>query len=329
MLKRKISFILISIVLVVATLVTFNLNKDDNNTLKEITVAEVTHSVFYTPFYVAIENGYFKDLGIDINLLLTPGADKVSAAVLSGDAEVGLAGAESAIYIYKENKDDYLQIFSGLTAKDGQFIVSRKKMKNFEVKDLIGKEVLAGRSTGMPALNFINSLDNFGVNKKDVNINTSIDFAALSGAFIGGQGDYVNLFEPTATFLEKQGYGYIVASVGDLSGEVPYTTFYSKKSYLDNNKDILINFTSAINKGIEYTLNNDSKKIARDIISQFPDLNINDLSLMIQRYKESKSWLEDPYVTEKTFENLEDFLVKFDLLKDTGLYNKVVYNLYE
>ncbi|MBE6141128.1 MAG: ABC transporter substrate-binding protein [Firmicutes bacterium] len=197
MLKNKIIIGIISLVVVIAIiLISFLVSNEKKETnLQKIRVAEVTHSSFYTPLYVAIENGFFEEVGLEIELILTPGADKVSAAVLSNDVEIGFAGAESAIYVYNENEKDYLQIFAGLTKRDGQFIVSREKNPNFKLNDLIGQEILVGRSTGMPALNFMNALQKAGIDTKKININTSVEFAALSGTFIGGTGDYVNLFE--------------------------------------------------------------------------------------------------------------------------------------
>ena len=292
-------------------------------------VAEVTHSSFYSPLYVAIEKGYFKEEGIDLELVLTPGADKVSAAVLSNDVEIGFAGAESAIYVYKENEDDYLQLFAGLTKRDGQFIVARDINKDFKLTDLYGKEILVGRSTGMPALNFLNALKNENIDINKINVNYSVEFSALSGSFIGGVGDYVNLFEPNATLLQKNNYGKVVASVGKMSGEVPYTAFYARKSYIENNKDIIKKFTNAINKGIKYTLNNNSLVVSKDIISLFPDTKVNDLKEMIDRYKEYDCWLSNPYISEKLFTNLEDFLIDFKLLDNYVPFNDLVNNFYE
>ena len=292
--------------------------------MNSIKIAEVTHSVFYAPLYVAIEEGYFRNENIDIKLILTPGADKVSAAVLSGDVQIGFAGAESAIYVYEKNEKDYLQIFSGLTKRDGQFILGRKDKKDFSLKDLYGKEILVGRSSGMPALNFLNALKNEGIDKNKIKINYNIDFASLSGAFIGNTGDYVNLFEPTALKLEKEGYGYVIQSIGLLSGEMPYTTFYARKSYIENNKEIIKSFTKAINKGLEFVKNNDEMKIAKSIYKQFPDLSLNDLSTIIKRYKDADSFLDSSYIEEKLLINLENLLIDNNLLKDYVPYNDLI-----
>lgn len=327
--KKIIIALLCLLVIIISIFIITKNNKNRKSDLIKIKLAEVTHSSFYTPLYVSIENGYFKDEGLEIELILTPGADKVSAAVLSNDVEIGFAGAESAIYVYEQNENDYLQLFGGLTKRDGQFIVARDNYKNFSLEDLYDKEILVGRKTGMPALNFLNALKNNNIDINKINVNYSIEFAALSGTFIGGTGDFVNLFEPNATNLEKEGYGKVVASIGMLSGEVPYTAFYARKSYIDKNPEIIKKFTNAINKGLEYTLNNDSTTIANDIIEQFPDTNIKDLALMIERYKEYDCWLENPYISEKLFTNLEDFLIDFDLIKKYVPYNDLVNNFYE
>lgn len=321
---KKIFYTFLVILLLVLCLIFFLPKKEKNNNMNSIKIAEVTHSVFYSPLYVAIEEGYFNEENIDIKLILTPGADKVSAAVLSGDVQIGFAGAESAIYVYEKNEKDYLQIFSGLTKRDGQFILGRKDKKDFSLKDLYGKEILVGRSSGMPALNFLNALKNEEIDKNKIKINYNIDFASLSGAFIGNTGDYVNLFEPTALKLEKEGYGYVLQSIGLLSGEMPYTTFYARKSYIENNKDVVKSFTKAIDKGLEFVKNNDEMKIAKSIYKQFPDLSLNDLSTIIKRYKDADSFLNSSYIEEKLLVNLENLLIDNNLLKDYVPYNDLI-----
>lgn len=321
---KKIFYTFLVILLLVLCLIFFLPKKEKNDNMNSIKIAEVTHSVFYAPLYVAIEEGYFRNENIDIKLILTPGADKVSAAVLSGDVQIGFAGAESAIYVYEKNEKDYLQIFSGLTKRDGQFILGRKDKKDFSLKDLYGKEILVGRSSGMPALNFLNALKNEEIDKNKIKINYNIDFASLSGAFIGNTGDYVNLFEPTALKLEKEGYGYVLQSIGLLSGEMPYTTFYARKSYIENNKEIIKSFTKAINKGLEFVKNNNEMKIAKSIYKQFPDLSLNDLSTIVKRYKDADSFLDSSYIEEKLLINLENLLIDNNLLKDYVPYNDLI-----
>ena len=303
-------------------------NKKINSDLQKIKVAEVTHSAFYTPFYVAIENGYFADEGLDIELILTSGADKVSAALLSGDVEIGFAGPEASIYVYEGGEEDYIVSFAGLTKRDGQFILSRTD-EEFKLENLIGKEILVGRLGGMPALNFLNALKNNNINPEDININYSVEFAALSGSFIGGMGDYVNLFEPTATKLVNENFGYVVASIGLLSGEVPYTAFSARKSYIENNTEIIRKFTRALNKGIDFTFANDENKLAEVILPQFPDSSQNDLAKIIKRYKDNDCFLTSTFISEESFRNLEDIMIDNNLLEDYVDYNLLVNNFNE
>ena len=300
--------------------------KKEENDLRKIRVAEVTHSPFYTPFYVAIENGYFKEEGLDIELVLTPGADKVSAAVLSNDVEIGFAGPEASIYVYDGGEEDYIISFAGLTKRDGQFILAREANDNFKLEDLYNKEILVGRKGGMPSLNFLNALKKSNIDPKKININYSVEFAALSGSFIGGMGNYVNLFEPTATKLTKDNLGYVVASIGLMSGEVPYTAFNARKSFINNNEDVIRKFTKALNKGIKYTLENNENEIAKVILKQFPDSSLNDLSVIIKRYKDYDCFLDSTYISEKSFENLEDIMIDNDLLKSYVPYSDLIKN---
>ena len=201
--------------------------------------------------------------------------------------------------------------------------------ENFKISDLKGKEVLAGRIGGMPELNFENALRNSNVSVSDVNINTTIDFASLSGAFISGTGDYVNLFEPNATQLEKLGYGYVVSSVGELSGEMPYTAFNARKSYIEKNEKIVKSFAKSIKEGLDFVHNNSAEAIANTIIKQFPDTSKNDLIKIIDRYKENDSWLETPYISEESFKNLENIMIKSNQIKEYVNYNDLIINYYE
>lgn len=329
--KKNILYILIGVLIfIISSLIIglfFKDNKNNNN-LKTIKIAEVTHSIFYTPFYVAIENGYFEEEGIFIDLMLVSGSDNVAASVLSGDTHVGLAGPESAIYVYLGKEKDYLQVFSGLTKRDGQFILSRVNEK-FDWNNLIGKEILIGRSTGMPALSFLKALENKGINKNKININTSIEFAELSGSFIGGEGDYVNLFEPLASKLEDNKNGYVVESVGKVSGEFPYTAFYARKSYIAENKELLTKFTKAIKKGMDYTLSSDGIDTAKIIQKQFSDTKLEDLATMIERYKAADAWLSTPFVEEEFYNTLVLLLKDNNLIKDNVYYKDLVNNLYD
>lgn len=321
--KKIIITIIIGLILIIGIIkIIPKENKKDITTIK---VAEVTHSVFYAPFYVAIENNYFKENDLDIDLILTSGADKVSAAVLSNDVQIGFAGLESTIYVYNGGESDYIKSFAGLTKRDGQFIVGREN-KELSLKDLKEKEILVGRKGGMPALNFLNALKNSNVKENDININYSIDFASLSGSFIAGVDDYVNLFEPNATKLEEQGLGYIVGSIGELSGEVPYTAFNARKSYIENNPTIIKEFRAAINKGLEYVKNNTAQDIAKVIQPQFPDTSLNEITKIVDRYKKYDTWLNNSFISEESFINLEDIMIDANLLNQYVNYNDLIIN---
>jgi len=326
--KRVISIIFVFIIIIIGIIFLF-FKKEEKSNLTKVTVAEVTHSAFYAPWYVAIEKGYFEKNGLDIEVVLTSGANNVVAAVLSNDVNIGLCGPEATIYVYNEGEKDYVQTFSGLTKRDGQFIVSREKIDNFKISDLKGKEILAGRTGGMPILNFMNALKNSNVKQSEIDINTSVDFASLSGAFIGGQGDFVNLFEPNATNLEKLGYGYVVASIGELSGEVPYTAFNARKSFINNNKKIIKSFVKSINEGLKYVKENEPSKIAEVIIDQFPDTSNNDLTKIIDRYKEADSWLLTPYISKESFDNLVSIMIESEEITNNVEYNDIIINYYE
>ncbi len=301
--------------------------KETENDMTTIRLGEVTHSPFYAPLYVAIEKGYFTEENLKIDLSLISGANNVAAAVLSGDIDVGFCGPEATIYIYNGKESDYIKTFAGLTKRDGQFIVARDAIDNFDWEMLKGKEVLAGRIGGMPELNFENALKNSNIGKDELNINTSVDFASLTSAFISGEGDFVNLFEPNAVLLEKMGYGHVVASIGSASGEMPYTAFNAKKSYIEKNRETLEAFTRAIAKGLEYCENSSSEDIANTIASQFRDTSINDLIEIVKRYKDADSWLSSPIVTETMFENLEDVMIDSDQIDEYVPFEDLVTNI--
>lgn len=328
--KKIFRYSLVFIILLLFTITMWPWNKNkNNNTLKKVVVAEVAHSIFYAPMYVAYTEGYFKEEGLNVEIILTAGADKVTAAVLSDDVNIGFCGSESTIYLYNEGVKDYLVNFAGLTKKDGSFLVSRKKYDNFTVENLKGKTIIGGRKGGMPEMTLKWALKENGIDYvDDVIIDTSIAFNAMSGAFIGGQGDFVSLFEPNALELEKQGLGYVVASIGELGGIVPYTAFNAKKSYIENNQDVIEGFTKAIQKGLDYVHNNSSKDIASKILSEFPDTSLTDLEKIIDRYKNIDSWFKTTYINEDDFIHIEEIMENAKELSKRVPYDKLVNNTY-
>lgn len=328
--KRKIVIFILGgiLIFIIAALVLFDLNKGDSKEEKnqKITLAEVTHSIFYAPQYVAIEQGYFEEVGIDVELILTSGADKVTAAVLSKDADIGFCGSEGTIYVYNGGEKDYLKTFAQLTQKDGSFLVSREKIKDFKLEDLEGKTVLGGRAGGMPEMTLEYALKQNGIDpKKDVEIDTSVDFAAMGGAFIGGQGEFVTLFEPNALEIEKEGYGYVVASIGELGGVVPYTSYSARISFLEENKELINNFTKAIQKGIDYVHNHTDEEVAKAIIDQFPDTSLEDIAKVVKRYRDIDAWPKTTDFSEDSFNHLQDIMIDNGAIDKKVPYDKLMY----
>ena len=304
----------------------FIFSQKKDNDLRKIKIAEVAHSIFYAPQYVAHSLGYFEEQGLDVEILLVPGADKVAAAVLSGDVEIGFCGSEATIYIYNQGQDDYLVNFANLTKRDGSFIVSREKIDNFTLEDLKGKTIIGGRMGGMPEMTLEYTIKQAGIDpKNDLYIDTSIEFASMSGAFIGGTGDFVSLFEPNALQLEQQGFGYVVASLGELGGVVPYTTYNTKKSFIESNPEVIEGFNKAIQKGLDYVHNNDAKNIAEVIIDYFPDTSLSDLETIISRYKSIDSWFETTYINEEDFNHVQDIMESANQLDQRAPYDKLIY----
>ncbi len=327
--KTIIYIVVILVIFALACAVLFNFNKKDSKDgeeLETVRLAEVAHSIFYAPMYVAIEEGYFEEVGIDIELSLANGADKVSAAVLSGDADIGFAGSEATIYVYNGGEKDYLKTFARLTQKDGSFIVAREDIKDFTLEDLVGKTIIGGRAGGMPEMTLEWALSDAGIDpKRDVNIDTSVAFSAMSSAFIGGTGDFVALFEPNALELEKEGYGYVVASLGELGGVVPYTAFFARDSYLNENKELIENFDKAIQKGIDFVHNSSDKKVAEAIIDQFPDTSTDDLTKIVKRYRSIDAWPDNTEFTREEFDHLQDIMINAGELDSKVPFSDLMY----
>lgn len=328
--KKKIFIYVLCGILIflLASLVLFDFNKQEKSKNTKVTLAEVAHTIFYAPQYVAIEKGYFEKYGIDIDLILTSGADKVTAALLSGDADIGFSGSEATIYVYNGGEKDYLKTFAQLTQKDGTFLVSRKKYDNFNLDDLKGKSVIGGRAGGMPEMTFEWALRENGIDPiKDINIDTSVAFPAMSGAFIGGQGDFVTLFEPNATEIEEQGYGYVVASIGELGGVVPYTSYSARNSYIKENKEVITNFTKAIQEGLDYVHNHSDEDVAKVILKQFPDTSLNDLTKAVKRYRENNTWPTTTKFSKESFDHLQDIMIANGAISEKVSYDKLMYNI--
>lgn len=314
--------------IIIAGYFIFKDDTKDEKALTKVKVGEVTHSIFYTPQYVAHALGYFEDEGLDVEIMLTAGADKVTSAVLSGDVQIGFCGSEATIYVYQQGEKDYLVNFGALTKRDGSFLVAREDIKNFTVEDLKDKKILGGRQGGMPALTLEWALNSNGISSSATDIDTSVEFSSMSGSFIGGNGDFVTLFEPTASELEKEGYGHIVASVGELGGVVPYTAYNAKKSYIEGNPDVIKGFNKAIQKGLDYVFDHSDSEVASVIADYFPDTSKKDLTNIIKRYRDIDSWFTTTYIEENDFEHIQEIMKNAGYLKEKAPYNKLVDNTF-
>ncbi len=292
---------------------------------KSVVLNEVAHSIFYAPMYVAIEEGYFEEAGIDLTLVTGFGADKTMTAVLTGEADIGFMGSESTIYTYAGGTEDYVVNFAQLTQRAGNFLVSREPIENFSWDMLKGKNVLGGRAGGMPEMVFEYILAKNGIDPQtEVNIDQSIDFGSTAAAFSGGQGDFTVEFEPHATSLEQKGEGYVVASLGKDSGYVPYTSFSAKKSYLKENPDTIQAFTDALQRGMDYVRSHTPEEIAQVIAPQFPETDMDTLTRIIERYYEQDTWKEDLVFEESSFTLLQNILEDSGVLKERVPYEDLV-----
>lgn len=291
---------------------------------KEVVLNEVAHSIFYAPMYVAIEEGYFEDEGITLTLVTGFGADKTMTAVLTGEADIGFMGSESTVYTYAGGTEDYVVNFAQLTQRAGNFLVAREPIDNFSWKMLVGKDVLGGRAGGMPEMVFEYILEMNGIDPSEVNIDQSIDFGSTAAAFSGGQGEFTVEFEPHATSLELQGQGYVVASLGEDSGFVPYTAFSAKKSYLEKNKDTIQAFTNALQRGMDYVQTHSPEEIAKAIAPQFPETDLETLTTIVARYYEQNTWKENLIFEKSSFDLLQNILEDAKVLEKRVPYEDLV-----
>ena len=330
--KRKIIIgvvILILVAIVVGVVIIKNNKQTTNNGNTLIKMNEVTRSVFYAPQYVAINNGYFLENGIEIELTTGQGADAVMTSVLSGEAQIGFAGPEASIYVYNEGKEDYTQVFAQLTKRDGSFLVSKEKIENFTWKDLKGKTVIPGRKGGVPYMTLEYVIKENGLTPgKDLTLDDSIKFDLMASAFTSGDADFVTLFEPTASNVQNIGKGYVVASVGKEAGEIPYTAYFAKKSYIEKNETTIQNFTSAIYKGQKWVKEHTAKEIAEVIKDFFPDTDIELLATAVQSYKDIDAWNETPVLKQEIFDKLQDVMSLAGELTQKAPFDKIVNNKY-
>ena len=299
--------------------------KDEAPASQKVTLNEVAHSIFYAPMYVAIEQGYFNDAGIDLDLVTGFGADKVMTAVLSGEADIGFMGPETTVYTANEGSKDPVVNFAQLTQRAGNFLVAREEITDFEWADLIGKDVLGGRAGGMPEMVFEYILKQHDIDPTtDLTINQSIDFGSTAAAFSEGLGDYTIEFEPSATILESENKGYVVASLGKDSGYVPYTAYSAKQSYINQYPDTIQGFTNALQKGMDYVQSHSPFEIAKVIEPQFPETDLNTITTIVTRYYDQDTWKDNLVFEKSSFDLLQDILETAGELEKRAPYEDLV-----
>ena len=329
---KKIIIPIVCIVIIAAIVITVilvNNKPEEQAELTTIQLNEVTRSVFYAPQYVAIANGFFEEEGLEIEMTTGQGADKVMTAILAGQSDIGLCGPEASIYVYNEGREDYVEVFAQLTKRDGSFLVSKNPTDKFSWNDLKGKTVIPGRKGGVPYMTFEYVLKQNGINPEtDLVLDDSIQFDLMAGAFAGGNAEYVTLFEPTASMTEEQGKGYVVASVGEASGEVPYTAYCAKKSYIEENSDIIEGFTRAVYRGQQWVKEHSAREIAEVIQDFFPDTTVESLEQSVQSYKDIDAWNENPILKEESFDKLQLIMTEAGELDQKAPYDKIVNNSY-
>ena len=318
---------IVIIATIVITVILVNNKPEEQAELTTIQLNEVTRSVFYAPQYVAIANGFFEEEGLEIEMTTGQGADKVMTAILAGQSDIGLCGPEASIYVYNEGREDYVEVFAQLTKRDGSFLVSKNPTDKFSWNDLKGKTVIPGRKGGVPYMTFEYVLKQNGINPEtDLVLDDSIQFDLMAGAFAGGNAEYVTLFEPTASMTEEAGKGYIVASVGEAAGEIPYTAYFAKKSYIEENSDLIERFTTAVYEGQQWVKNHTAREIAESIVSFFPDTEVDLLEKNVQRYKDIDAWNDTPVMKQESFELLQTVMEEAGELDTRAPFDKVVNN---
>ena len=327
--KKKFIAASLAVILAMASLPSGVLAQDKEE-LTEVTLNEVAHSIFYAPQYVAIEEGYFEEEGLKIDLVNGFGADKVMTAVISGEADIGFMGAEASVYAYQEGATDPVVNFAQLTQRAGNFLVAREEMPDFQWEDLKGKKVLGGRKGGMPEMVFEYILRKNGIDpQKDLVIDQSIDFGSTAAAFTGDDSaDFTVEFEPSATALEQEGAGYVVASLGVDSGYVPYTSYSARSSYMEEHPDVIQKFTNGLQKGMEYVQTHTPEEIAQVIAPQFEETDLETITTIVTRYYEQDTWKENLVFEKESFELLQDILEEAGELKERVDYEKLVTTAY-
>lgn len=329
--RKKIILIILAILIIAVTVgcVFFYNSKSNEDTLAKVRLNEVTRSIFYAPQYVALSQGFFEDEGLLIELATGQGADAVMTAVLANQSDIGFAGPEASIYVYNEGKEDHTQVFAQLTKRDGSFLISREENTSFQWTDVIGSTIIPGRKGGVPYMTLEYVLKKHGINTQtDVTLDDSISFDLMAGAFSGGDANYVTLFEPTASSTEIAGKGYIVASVGAETEELPYTAYFAKKSYIEENSIVIQKFVNAIYKGQIWVQTHTVEEVAESISKYFPDTQMDLIVTVLNRYKEIEVWSTDPVLSKEGFELLQNIIEEAGELGERASYDDIVNNYF-
>ena len=299
------------------------------NDLQTVRLCEVTHSIFYAPQYAAMELGYFEEEGIEIELSNGGGADKVMSAVLSDSMDIGLAGPEACIYVYNEGNDDYPQVFAQLTKRDGSMLVGRTEQPDFTWQSLKGSHILPGRKGGVPYMAFEYALKENGLDPAaDLLLDTSVQFDNMTGAFLGGTADYVTVFEPAASSLQAEGKGYIVAAVGDAVGDLPYTAYFAKSSYMEENAELIQGFTNAVAKGEAWVKTHSAKEVAKLVAPHFADTDLELLTSAVENYQKVGAYCETPVMSKESFDRLQTVMESAGELSQRAAFDAVVNNTF-
>lgn len=301
--------------------------RQETGELRTIDVCEVTHSVFYAPQYVAMSQGFFAEEGLSVELTVGQGADKVMAAVLSGSVDIGLAGPEASIYVMEEGRQDYPQVFAQLTQRDGSFLVGREPKEDFQWEDLRGNHLLPGRKGGVPYMTLEYVLQEHGlVPGEDLLFDDSVDFSMMAAAFAAGTGDYVTIFEPTASAMELQGQGHILASVGQAGGEIPFTAYFAAGSRLAEEPELFEGFTRAIYRGQKWVEEHSPEEVAEVLQPYFADTDPAVMISVVENYKAIDAWAHTPVMSRPGFEKLQDIMQQAGQLKERVSYDDLVEN---
>lgn len=320
-----------AVALLLATILMFGCVgcKTEKDGADKVRVCEVTHSIFYAPQYAAIALGFFAEEGIEVELSNGQGADAVMAAVLSGNMDVGFAGPEASIYVYNEGKEDYTQVFAQVTQRDGSFLIAREPDDDFTWDKVKGKTILPGRKGGVPYMTLEYVLRQNGVDPYvDTYLDTGVQFSMMTAAFTGGTGDYVTAFEPTASMLQQEGKGYVVASIGEASGDIPYTAYFAKKSYIEKNGDLIQRFTNAVYKGQQWVATHTDAEVAQAVAEFFADTSLDLLTASVASYRAIDAWNTDPVMSEESFNRLQMVMTEAGELTKTADFGAVVNNTF-